>query len=335
VLEKIIDRLPARLKGPAEVFAHAAESYGEDRAPRMAAAIAYRTIFALAPLLMILVAVLGTVLGSRSEAQQEIIDAIEAVVGPEVAEAIERVLFSAINSSGTAALIGAVILLWTASSLFLELQRDLNDIFGTPREKVRGLVAMIRTRGIGFLWVFGLGVVLIAAWFVNAIWRFLATLLPDRLSTAHEVVTILTPIISLVLLPVVFALIFQTMTVIPLPWRPVWIGASFTAVVFVIAAYGIGIYFQIFEPTTALGFAGSFVVVLFLAYFLSSVFLYGAEVTQAYTERLAAETVPTPLPPPYDDPLVLVAAPSDEEVPRVAMLAFLAGLAVGWRRSRR
>jgi membrane protein len=214
------------------------------------------------------------------------------------------------------------------------MQRDLNDIFRAPREKVTGLVAMVRTRGIGFLWAFGLGVLLIAAWFLNAIWRFLAGLLPERMAGAHEVVSVLTPLVSLLVLPVLFALIFQTMTVTPLPWKPVWIGATFTAVVFVAASYGIGLYFQVFGSATALGFAGSFVVVLFLAYFLSTVFLYGAEVTQAYTERFVVPDA-SATSQASQDPQVLVAAPTDEGVPRAAMLAFLAGLAIGWRRSRR
>jgi membrane protein len=331
----MIERLPTPVQGAAEVFAEAAQSYGADRAPRMAAAIAYRTIFALAPLLMILVAVLGAFLGSRAEAQQQIFDIIQSVAGTAVADIVDDVLTSALTTSGTAALIGALLLLWTASSLFLEMQRDLNDIFGAPYEKVRGLVAMVRTRGIGFLWVFGLGALLIAAWFVNAIWRFLGSLLPERMATAHEVLSVLTPLVSLVLLPVLFALIFQTMTVKRLPWRPVWVGATFTAAVFVAASYGIGLYFELVGATSAIGFAGSFVVVLFLAYFLSSVFLYGAEVTQAYAERMAGRAESARLPPPYDDPQVLVAAPGDEGLPRAAMLAFLAGLAVGWRRSRR
>ena len=96
------------------------------------------------------------------------------------------------------------------------------------------------------------------------------------------------PLASLLLLPLVFALIFQTMTSARIPWRAAWAGGAFTAVVFLIAAYGVGIYFEIAGATTALGFAGSFVVVLFLAYFLSMVFLYGAEVTKVYSDRLAA-----------------------------------------------
>jgi membrane protein len=300
----------------------------------MAAAIAYRTVFALAPLLMIAVAVLGSFLGSRVEAQQEIVEGIEAVVGPEVARVVNDILTSALGSTGTAYLIGGILLIWTASSLFLEMQRDLNDIFDVPQKEVTGVVAMVRLRGVGFLWVLGLGFLLVATWLVNAIWGFVSGLLPGSIEAVDELITVLTPLASLVLLPLVFALIFKTMTVAVIPWRPAWVGGAFTAVVFLLAAYGVGIYFEIAGPTTALGFAGSFVVILFLAYFLAMVFLYGAEVTKAYSDRIAAAETPPASRPLYTDPQVVVAEPP-AGIPQAAFLAFVAGLIAGWRRSRR
>jgi membrane protein len=334
-MEKYIARLPSWAQGPGEILAAAAEKYGRDRASRMAAAIAYRTVFALAPLLMIAVAVLGSFLGSRIEAQQEIVEGISSVAGQQVASLVNDILTSALSSTGTAYLIGGILLLWTASSLFLEMQRDLNDIFDVPREDVSGLVAMVRLRGIGFLWVLGLGFLLVATWLINAIWGFLSNLLPDTLEAVDDLVTVLTPLASLILLPLVFALIFQTMTAEKIPWRAAWVGGTFTAVVFLLAAYGVGIYFEIAGATTALGIAGSFVVILFLAYFLSMVFLYGGEVTKAYSDRLAArEAPPTTSRPLYTDPQVVVAEPR-AGIPQAAFLAFVAGLIAGWRRSRR
>ena len=333
-MEKYIARLPSWAKGPGEILAGAAEKYGRDRASRMAAAIAYRTVFALAPLLMIAVAVLGSFLGSRIEAQQEIVEGIEAVVGPEIAEVVNGILTSALGSTGTAYLIGGILLLWTASSLFLEMQRDLNDIFDVPHKEVTGIVALVRLRGVGFLWVLGLGFLLVATWLINALWGFVSGLLPGSFAAVDELISVLTPLASLILLPLVFALIFKTMTVASVPWRPAWVGGAFTAVVFLIAAYGVGIYFEIAGPTTALGFAGSFVVILFLAYFLSMVFLYGAEVTKAYSDRLAAREAPPTSRPLYTDPQVVVAEPR-AGIPQAAFLAFVAGLIAGWRRSRR
>jgi len=333
-MDKYIERLPSWAQGPAELLADAAQKYGRDRASRMAAAIAYRTVFALAPLLMIAVAVLGSFLGSRAEAQQEIVEGIESVVGPEVAQIVNDILTSALGSTGTAYLIGGILLLWTASSLFLEMQRDLNDIFDVPHKEVTGVVAMVRLRGIGFLWVLGLGFLLVITWLINAILGFLTNLLPGTFDAVDDLITVLTPLASVILLPLVFALIFKTMTVAAIPWRPAWVGGAFTAVVFLIAAYGVGVYFEIAGPTTALGFAGSFVVVLFLAYFLAMVFLYGAEVTKAYIDRMEAAEAQPASRPLYTDPQVVVAEPP-AGIPQAAFLAFVAGLIAGWRRSRR
>jgi membrane protein len=300
----------------------------------MAAAISYRTVFAIAPLLIILVAVLGTFLGSQTEAQQQIIDAIASVAGEQVAETVAGILDSVLATTGTAFAIGGVLLLWTASSLFLELQRDLNDIFEVPHEEVTGVIAMARIRGIGFLWVLGLGFLLVVTWMLNAVIGFLGGLLPASMEDAHDVVSVAAPLVAIILLPIVFALIFQTMTAEKIPWRAVWVGGGFTAAVFLVAAYGIGLYFEIAGPTTALGFTTSFVVVLFLAYFLSMVFLFGAEVTRAYADRLAGRVAQPVTRPLHSDPQVVVAQPATG-IPRAAFLAFLAGLIAGWRGSRR
>ncbi|MGH8915394.1 MAG: YihY/virulence factor BrkB family protein [Acidimicrobiia bacterium] len=334
MIEKIITRLPTWARGRAEVLVGALDEFGSDRAPRMSAAIAYRTVFAMAPLLMVLVAVLGGFLGSRAEAQLEILDNIEVVAGGQVAEIVGGVITSATTSADTTAILGGVLLLWTASGLFLEMQRDLNDIFDAPPERLSGIGAMVRTRGIGFLWTLGLGILLVATWGLNAIWRFLGDLLPDSMSSLHEVFVVLTPVLSLLLLPLVFGLVFRTMIAVTVPWRAVWVGGLFTSVIFLVAAYGVGVFFQISDPTTALGFTGAFVVVLFLAYFLSSVFLFGAEVTKVYADRLRLRAARPARPPEYGDPQVVVAAPSTN-VPQAAFLAFLAGLFVGWRKSRR
>jgi membrane protein len=335
VIDRIVARLPSWAKTPTEILVGAAREFGQDRSSRMSAAIAYRTVFALAPLLMILVAVLGAFLGSRAEAQVEIIDAVHSVAGQDVADTIESVISSATASADTAAIIGGILLVWTASGLFLEMQRNLNDIFDVPGEEVSGIGAMIRTRGIAFLWALGLGLLLIVTWGLNAVWRFIGDLLPDSMARVHEVVGILAPVASLVLLSLVFALVFQTMTAATVRWRAVWIGGFFTSIVFIAAAYGIGVFFQSAGEPTALGFTGSLVAVIFLAYFLASVFLFGAQVTKVYADRLNERDREPGRDPRFgDDPRVVVSQPP-AGVPRAAFAAFLAGLAVGWRRGRR
>ena len=181
MIERLIARLPRWFKSPAEILFGAAREYGLDRAGRMAAAIAYRTVFALAPMLVLAVSIAGFFLGSSAEAQRELLAGVESLAGQDVAEAMATLLRTAVRSADTAALVGFVLLLWTASSLFIEVQHDLNDIFEVPFERISGPIALVRSRGIGFLWVLGLGIIMIALWLVNAIWSLIDSLLPTGL----------------------------------------------------------------------------------------------------------------------------------------------------------
>ena len=114
-----------------EILIDAGQQFGVDRASRMGAAIAYRTVFALAPLLIIAVAVLGVIVGS-DEAFDEINDGVEQVFGTEFADIVDVFLGSVQTSIGSVVILGVILLFWTSSSLFLELQHDLNDIFEVP-----------------------------------------------------------------------------------------------------------------------------------------------------------------------------------------------------------
>lgn len=287
----MIDKLPAWLRLPVESLVAASRKFGKDRAGRMSAAIAYRTVFALAPMLIIAISLAGFFLGSAEEALAQLLERIESIGGPELADAMAEFLATAVNSADTAALVGLVLLLWSASSLFIELQHDLNDIFDVPYDRIRGLIGLVRKRGIGFLWAFGLGIVMIILLLGNAVMGFLGSLLPAGFENLDSFLTYLTPLVSLAVLPFVFGLIMKTLTDATLPWRAAWRGGLFTAVVFMVAAYGIGLYFKIFGSPTALGFAGSLVVVLFTAYMLASVFLFGAEVTKVYADHLTTTGV--------------------------------------------
>lgn len=322
-----------RVKDPAgttfEVLKTAAKEYGRDRVARMSAAVAYRSIFALAPLLLVAVFVFGVFIGGNFAARVEILDAVERFAGIEVRHSVNLVLRSVEDSRSTAAISGFALLLWTASALFMELQNSLNDIFHVPHESTSGVIAFIRKRGIGFLFVLGLGLVLIAVWLLNFAWSFLEGLLPENLEAVHAVIGVLTPLVSLVVLPLVIALSFQVLSRVKVRWRAVWLGSFFTSVVFLAAAYGAGLYFGQ-AGTTATGVAGSIFIILLLSFILSSVFLFGAEVIKVYDRYLAnGEVAPTAGT--AGSPDVVVAEP-DRSAPLAAVFAFVAGLFVGWRR---
>lgn len=325
------DRTKGRFRLAYRMIEAAGKEYGEDRVGRMSAAVAYRAIFALAPLLLVAVSVFGIFIGSSATAQAEILDAVSRFAGSEVEQAMSQLLTSAESSRSITSIVGFALLLWTASSLFNELQNDLNDIFHVPYEVTVGAVAFIRKRGIGFLAALGLGLLLITVWLLNVLWNLLEGLFPESWSAVHTVIGVLTPLVSLVVLPLVIALAFQILSRVKVRWRAVWWGSFFTAVAFLAAAYGTGLYFS-FAGTSAARLAGSVFVILLLAYVLSAVFLFGAEITKVHNDYLETGDVARPNLRPQGDPPDMVVDRPVRPVPLAAVLAFLAGVLLGWRR---
>jgi membrane protein len=316
-----------------EILKAAGKEYGTDRVARMAAAVAYRAIFALAPLFLIAVFVFGLFLGDES-ARMEVLDSVEQFAGETVRQAMVDVLDNVADSSGSAGVIGFVLLLWTGSSLFMELQNDLNDIFHVPREHTTGPIAFIKKRGLGFLFSVGLGLLLVSVVLLNSIWQFLGGLFPENLEPVHDLITVLTPLVSLIVLPFVMALTFQVLSRVKVRWKAVWWGSFFTSVAFLAAAYGASLYFRVSGPTAA-GVAGSIFVILLLAFILSAVYLFGAEVTKVYNDFLEKGDIRPPTHREGDEepPEVIIHEPS-QPLPLAALFAFLGGLFVGWRRDR-
>ena len=328
------EKAKSNLKLTYEVLFAAGKEFGNDKLGRMAAAVAYRAMFATAPLFILAVWVAGFVLGG--EARNQLLSGVERLAGGDISEALDTFLTSVEVSGDTAAVLGVALLFWTASSLFMEIQGDLNDIFHVPDEKVEGVMGFVRKRTLGFLWVLGVGIALIAVWAMNALWRFFGDqILPSEWVYLHDVIGWLTPLVSVILLPVILGLFFQTMSAVKVRWRAIWWGSFFTSVGFLGAAYGVGLYFSWDQDTTAPQVAASIFVILLLAFVLSMVFFYGAEVTKIYNDYLVMGDVMAPKARAARAraPEVVVSEP-DRSLPLAALFAFLGGLFVGWRRKR-
>lgn len=327
----MLERVKELSRTTYDIYKYAGQQYGVDRVNRMAAAVSYRSLFAAAPLLIVTIWLVGLVIGTDA-ARAEIEEAIGRIAGPSVVNAVNTLIDSLAATRTVTGIVGLVLLLWTSSSLFMELQNDLNDIFGVPYDQTTGIINTIRKRGLGFLWALALGLILIAVLLLNNVWQFLDGLLPDSLEPVHRLITVLTPLVSVILLPVVFALFFQTLTQVKVQWRAIWWGSFFTSIAFLVATYGASIYFRLSSPTAA-GFAGAVFVILLLVYILSAVFLFGAEVTKTYDLYLQGGRVAPGRTQPghVAEPEAVVDEPAPA-VPVSAMVGFLAGLFVGWRR---
>ena len=322
------DQVSNRIRTVYAVLAAAGRSYGVDRVSRMSAAVAYRTMFALTPLLLIALFTLGLVLGNSQDAQDRVTQVIEELTGPTVSDALEEIVASAVDSSGTAGLVGLALLLWTGSSLFLELQNDLNDIFGVPYEQTAGMFETAKKRLIGFVWSLSFGLVVGAVWLLNSTWRFLEGLLPESMAGLHDVVGYLTPLVSLILLPFLFGLVFQTLTRAKVAWRAVWWGSFFTSVMFIATSYGVSVYFRLSQESVT-GLAAALFVILLVAYVLSAVFLIGAEVIKVHDRYLRTGVIA--IHEPEAAPVAFVSQPPPV-MPFSTLIGFAVGLLVGRRR---
>lgn len=356
-----VDRDAPLWKRIVELLKAAAKEFGEDNGGRMAAAIAYRTVFALAPLLLVAVAVASIFLDSPASnceitaaascqtIQQQLVAEVEKISEP-LGETVNDIMTNAEEEASTSGIVGTAIFLFTASSLFLELQRSLNNIFHAPAERTKGILATVRARGIGAAAVLVFGAILVVLFAANAVASGAGSFLIDVLNDLGidgeffaPLVQIAGPLITVGLLMVVFAVQFQTFTALRIPWKAAWRGGAVTAIVFAAGALGVGAYFAFAtqgETTfSAGGFAGGAVLILFTVFILAQIYLLGAEFTKVYAGYLIhGDIVSSAIRANRSKPDITAddvrAAATTDLIARVGVFSFVAGLIVGWVRKR-
>jgi membrane protein len=268
-----------------------------DYAPSMGAALSYYTLFSIAPLILIAVAVAGLIFGEKA-ARGEIFAQLATLTGPEGAAAVESLLENANRSTGggiLATLAGFVLLALGAMSVFGELQNALDRIWRAPvKARESGWWKLIRVRVLSFGMVLGIGFLLTVSMILSAVIAALGKLwaFPGWETLAHVVDVVL----SFGLTSVLFAMIYKVIPRVPIGWRDVWIGAAVTAALFAVGKVLIGLYIGRSSVASAFGAAGSLVVLMVWVYYSAQIFLLGAEFTRAYafSHGSRAEFEPTP-----------------------------------------
>jgi len=286
------------LKAIFELLRDAALRWSEDKASIFAAALAYYTVFSLAPLLVLGVAIAGRILRDAN-VQEMIITYADEALGPEIAGLATQLLAGASqDTSGVlATVISTAVLLWGATGVFNHLKRALNTIWGVEPELptgLSGIIYFIKTRGLAALMVLMVGFLFVAAFVLNTILstldEFLIKWFPDlALQVDNSLVSFM---LSWVVPAVAFAIIFKMLPDAKVRWRDVWLGAVVTAVLFALGNYGISIYLKFSSAASAYGAAGSLIVMLLWIYYSAQIFFYGAEFTQIFANRYGSKVVP-------------------------------------------
>lgn len=260
----------------------------------LAAAIAYQTLFSIAPLLVIAVAVAGWVFGEQAVAG-ELVSQIEGVVGPETAVLIQNLISSASQgSSGTiATFISVIIMFFGASGLFGQIKVALNQIWDVappPTETgLQGVIQAVKSKLLAFLLVILIGVLLLVLLAVTTVLSALGGYLSGW--WVGGLLPVLNNVVLIGATAVLFAIIFRILPDAEVAWRDVGLGALVTAVLFGLGEYLIGLYLSRTSAGSTYGAAGSLVVALLWVYYSAQIFLFGAEFTQVYANKFGSRVV--------------------------------------------
>jgi membrane protein len=259
-------------------------AWSDDYAPSMGAALSYYTLFSIAPLLLIAVSVSGLVFGPEA-ARGEIFGQLKDLMGAEGAQAVERLLQNANQPRegviGT--ITGVAVLLLGATTVFNELQNDLDRIWRVPEKaKPKGLWNLLRTRLLSFGMVLGVAFLLMVSLVMSAALAALGKWWAPAFAGWEVLAHLVDLAVSFSLMTVVFAMIYKFMPTARVGWRDVWVGAAVTSALFAVGKFAIGLYLGRAGIGSAFGAAGSLVVVMVWVYYSAQIFLLGAEFTRVY-----------------------------------------------------
>jgi membrane protein len=267
-----------------EVCARSALAWIEHDASTMGAALAFYTVFSIAPILIIAIGVCGLIIGDNT-VSAELLPQMQGLLGDAGASAVQALISSAayMKGSRTATMIGVLTLLIGASTVFVELQTSLDRIWGVPkRNRGRGIWRFLRARFLSLGLVFGVAFLLMVSLVMSAALAVVGALLSRYLGAWHSSLMITYVLLSLSITTVLFALVYKYVPQERLHWRDVWVGGLVTAVLFNIGKFAIGYYLGKSAFASVYGAAGSLLVLLLWVYYSAQIFLFGAEFTKSY-----------------------------------------------------
>jgi membrane protein len=267
----------------------------DDKAPRLGAALAYYSIFSLAPLLVVCLAVAGLFFDG-DQVFEELDNQLSQLLGDEAAAAVQELLRAAKKPSRglIATVSGAIVLLWGASGVFAQLQDALNTIWEVKPKAGRGILGTIKDRFLSFTMVLGTGFLLLISLVLSTALQAIGTWTSGIFSGPEWVMQALNVFGSYLVISFLFAMIFKYVPDAIISWRDVWIGAAATAGLFVVGKWAIGLYLGRGGISNSFGSAASFVLVLVWIYYSAQILFLGAEFTQAYASMYGSHVMPAP-----------------------------------------
>lgn len=275
------------------LFIAAGKGFMEDRVMKLSAALAYYTIFSLTPLIIIIISAASIFLGDNMDPNTKLFGEISEMIGKDAANQLKSFVDNA-NLSGKSTFglaIGIVTLIIGSTAIFIEIQDSINLIWKVKAVPKRGWKKLLTNRLLSFSLIASLGFLLLVSLVVNSVVVGIGNKLEIYTSKigVEEVsgifMLIVTNALTLGVVTAIFAIIFKVLPDVILKWKPALIGALFTALLFSLGKYAIGIYIEKGNPGSAFGAASSIIVILVWIYYTAIILYFGAEFTQAYAEK--------------------------------------------------
>jgi membrane protein len=288
-MKRLLSNLPSILK-------LAYQGWKEDRASRLSAALAYYTIFSLAPLLVIVIAITGLI-WKADVVRAQLLGQIQSLVGPEGASFVADLITNTGSPAQdiVATLIGIITLLFGALGVFNELHNSLNIIWEVKEEKPKGFLQTIKKvivdRLLSFTMVLGIGFLLLVSLVISAGLSATQETIGNAIPLSELLLQIVSTVISIGVITILFALMYKFLPDAKIAWRDVWMGAFVTAVFFSLGKTAIGLYLGNSAVASSFGAAGSLVLLLVWIYYSAQILFFGAEFTQVYANKYGSKII--------------------------------------------
>lgn len=281
------------MKAAWQVLRDAYSGWVRHQDSRLAAALSYYAIFSLAPLLLIVIALLGLILG-QSNAQQQVQAQLQQVVGENGTQFI-NILIAGANHHNTgkiALIVGGALTLYAAIGMFMALQNALDEVFEIHPENKGGFLKLVILRFHALIVIAVLAIVAIVALaLANVVGGVMQTAIGG--SFAGPLIVVATGVINVAAMSVFLAVVYRVLPQCNIAWRSAYVGAAITAVILLIGEAALSMYFTRVHPAGPYGAAGGIIILLLWIYYSAQLLLFGAEITRAYEERRKAALAPT------------------------------------------
>ena len=272
-----------------------AEEWLSDKAPQLGAALAYYTVFSLAPLILLLLAIIGVIFrDDPAGAWTRVTEQMSYFLDKSAVEVVQNIAEKASQpgKSTLATIIGIALALFGASGVFGQLQDALNTVWGVKAKPGLGMWGFLRTRFLSFAMVAGVCFLLLVSLAIEALLKafshYIQTAIPGGLVIAVSIYLIF----DFAVITTLFAMIFKILPDVKTQWRDMWVGAAMTAIFFLIGKWALGLYLGSGAAASAYGAASSLITLLLWIYYSSQILLFGAEFTQVYASEFGAALKP-------------------------------------------